>query len=66
MYNLNTISILDGGSFSYHGTAENDDVLTVNLAGDLMIRGGGEMTVNKMVMNGEDVSATLVSSMLPD
>ena len=52
MYNLNTISILDGGLFAYHGTAENDDVLTVNLAGDLVIRGGGEMWANRLRLTG--------------
>lgn len=52
VYNLNTISILDGGSFYYYGKAEESDVLTVNLTGDLMIRGGGEMYVNKMNLNG--------------
>lgn len=53
VYNLNTISILDGGVFTYYGTAEDEDVLEVNLAGDLMIRGGGEMYVNKMILDGE-------------
>ncbi|WAR26294.1 hypothetical protein MAR_011998 [Mya arenaria] len=56
VYDLNTISILDGGSFTYHGTAENNDVLTVNLAGDLMIRGGGVMTVNKMILNAINIT----------
>ena len=53
IYNLNTISVLDGGLFQYYGYAEADDVLTVNLTGDLMIRGGGEMYVNKMKLNGK-------------
>ena len=52
VYNLNTISILDGGVFHYFGSAEAGDVLTVNLDGDLMIRGGGEMKANKLVLKG--------------
>lgn len=52
IYNLNTISILDGGTFFYYGYAEADDELTVTLAGDLMIRGGGAMYVNKMKLSG--------------
>lgn len=53
VYNLNTISVLDGGVFSYFGEAETDDELIVNLEGALIIRGGGEMNVNKMDLTGE-------------
>lgn len=67
VYDLNTISVLDGGSFYYYGEAEADDVFTVNLTGDLMIRGGGEMHVNKMKLNGELISTfkTLLSNCFP-
>lgn len=53
VYNLNTISVLDGGVFSYFGEAETNDELIVNLEGALIIRGGGEMNVNKMELTGE-------------
>lgn len=52
VYNLNTISILDGGEFIYYGTAEAADVLEINLNGDLMIRGGGVMKANKLKLKG--------------
>ena len=51
-YNLNTLSILDGGSLTYFGTAERGEYLTLNLTADLMIRGGGLMTVNKLKLTG--------------
>ncbi|KAL4226615.1 hypothetical protein ACF0H5_014598 [Mactra antiquata] len=56
VYDLNTISVLDGGLFAYYGTAENDDILEINLAGDLMIRGGGEMNVNKVNLNAINIT----------
>ena len=52
-YNLDTISVLDGGEFSYFGSAVEDDTLRVTLGGDLIVRGGGVMTVNNMELHGK-------------
>ena len=52
-YNLNTLSILDGGVFYYHGSLDNSDVFELNLEGDLLIRGGGEMFVNNLKLEGK-------------
>ena len=50
---LNTISILDGGLFEFHGTAADGDLLNIHMNGSLMIRGGGEMIVNNLELYGE-------------
>ena len=49
---FNTISILDGGLFKFFGTAANDDRLVIEMDGDLMIRGGGEMIANNLEVYG--------------
>ena len=49
---FNTISILDGELFKFFGTAANDDRLVIEMDGDLMIRGGGEMIANNLEVYG--------------
>ena len=50
---FNTISILDGGIFEFHGTAADGDRIKIDMEGDLVIRGGGEMIVNNLELSGE-------------
>ena len=49
---FDTIMVLDGGKFQFFGTAVFDDLLKINLAGGLVIRGGGEMLVNNLELTG--------------
>ena len=49
---FNTIHILDGGLFQFFGTAADEDKLTIQMEGDLHIRGGGEMIVNNLDIYG--------------
>ena len=64
---LNTISILDGGLFEFHGTAADSDLLNIHMNGSLMIRGGGEMIVNNLELYGryfEYLMSFLVDSLI--
>ena len=52
VYNLNSITVLDGGLFKYIGYTEAGDGLIVNLDGGFAVRGGGLVEVNKLTLSG--------------
>jgi hypothetical protein len=51
-FELNSITVLDGGLFQYYGEAVNDNKLDIKLNGSLIINGGGEFRTNNMYLEG--------------
>ena len=50
---MDSITILDGGLFSFVGTAEGNNKLNVTLTGSLHIQGGGEFRTNNIYLQGQ-------------
>ena len=53
VFNLDSITVLDGGIFKYMGNTDNGDELTLSLAGDFEVQGGGTVEVNKLKLTGQ-------------
>ena len=51
-FNLDSISILDGGVFRYEGRTEQEDAVVISLDGSLVVHGGGQMFGNKITVKG--------------
>ena len=51
-FNLDSISILDGGVFRYEGHAEQEDAVVISLDGSLVVHGGGQLIGNKITVKG--------------
>ena len=51
-FELDSITILDGGVFEFFGEPDNDNKLDIKLNGSLTINGGGEFRTNNMYLEG--------------
>ncbi len=51
--NLNSITVLDGGTLLYQGTVDDWDTLYINLEAGLLVTGGGTVTANRLNVNGK-------------
>ena len=53
VFNLNSITVLDGGVMRYEGVTAQNDGLVVNLEGGLVVQGGGVIEGNNIKVKGE-------------
>ena len=51
-FEMNSISVLDGGVLAFEGTAEGDSKMEIILEGGLHVHGGGEVKTNNIYLEG--------------
>lgn len=59
-FEMNSITILDGGKFMFMGKAEDENKLEVILDGGLHVQGGGELEANYIHIEGNHMEVIIL------